>query len=276
MHPDQIKGYPPVKYGRMPWKLAKEFKRALDAARDERPLQRFFEANPAALLTGILAPHTAFVIPRKALPKPEGGCWIPDFMLCDWASIGPVWTIVELESPKANPLLLRGDLSAKMRTAQQQIEDYRRHLRKNAAFLRDGGWPQVENKVNAWIVIGRRRPTTVAERERLAAFREYDIEIATYDRLLESCTERIKMDHGSWRSLKELIKRTNWKNRSAERPTRSRRVKNEKSKLLATCKGHRMSMKGHLWKTFIISLNSLFSQPSSKRLCSRCTSKPMS
>lgn len=132
-------------------------------------------------------------------------------MLCDWTSIGPIWTVVELESPKASPLTLRG-MSAKMRAAQLQIEDYRHHLRKNATFLRDGGWPQVENKVNAWIVIGRTRDTTVSERERLAGFREYNIEIATYDRLLNRCTERIKMDHGSRRSLAKLLKEIHWKN----------------------------------------------------------------
>jgi hypothetical protein len=207
----------------MPWKLAKEFKRVLDTARDEGPLQCFFETNPAALLTGILAPHTAFVIPRKALPKPEGGCWIPDFMLCDWTSIGPIWTIVELESPKANPLTQGGLISAKLRTAQQQIEDYRHHLRKHAAFLRDGGWPQLENKVNAWIVVGRRKPTTVTERERLASYREYNIEIATYDRLLESCTERIRMDYGSRRSLQELMKRIHWKKPRSRKPAKQRR-----------------------------------------------------
>lgn len=209
--PDNIQGYPPVKCSRMPGTVAQQFKQVLDCATDEKPLQKFFEQNPGALLTGIIAPHTAFVIPRHVLPKPEGGSWIPDFMLCDWTSIGPLWTIVELESPTARTHTLKGVISAKLRTAQQQVEDYRQHLRKHAAFLRDGGWPDIHQKANAWIVIGRVRETTVQERERLAAFREYNIEIASYDRLLMGCKERISMDARSRRGTREFLRKHSMK-----------------------------------------------------------------
>jgi hypothetical protein len=66
---DEIKGFASVKYSRMPVKLKKEFKQVLDSARTEKPLQKFFEENPAALLTGILAPHRAFVISTASTPE---------------------------------------------------------------------------------------------------------------------------------------------------------------------------------------------------------------
>jgi hypothetical protein len=80
-------------------------------AEDEKPLQLFFEENPVALLFGLVSPHTGWVIPRPRLSLPEGGGNIPDFIVCEWSSVGPRWIIVELESPKASPVNEGGGIS---------------------------------------------------------------------------------------------------------------------------------------------------------------------
>ena len=89
--------------------------------------------------------------------------------------------------------------------AQQQIEDYRRHLAKHATFLRDGGWPISGEMSPAWVIIGRRheqRPALGAER--LASLRQYSIEVASYDRLLSECEFWVKTDENNRIKLDEL------------------------------------------------------------------------
>jgi hypothetical protein len=203
--PTTIRGLAPVEYQNLPLKLIKELRGVLDAAKDERPLQQFFEKHPAMLVTGTVSPHKAWVFPRPMLPKPEGGAWIPDFMICDWTSIGPKWTIIELESPTVSPLNAKG-ISGICRHAQQQIEDYRRHVAKNAALLRDGGWPITGDRSPAWIIIGRRNEQrTTLGAERLASLRQYGIEVASYDRIVDECAERARADRSSTRSIKQLV-----------------------------------------------------------------------
>ena len=202
---DEIQGLPPVAY--KPVSRTK-YRMVLQDAKDERPLQRFFEENPALLVRGLTRPHRSWVFPRANLPKPEGGSWIPDFMICDWGSIGPRWTIVELEGPRQKAVLRSGKISAICRHAQQQIDDDRRHLAAHASQLRDGGWPMFGGKVSAWILIGRSSEARVALGiERLAQLRDYDIEIATYDRLFKEYKDIVQGELSSDRALKNLVKR---------------------------------------------------------------------
>jgi hypothetical protein len=140
------------------------------------------------------------------LPKPNGGGWIPDFMVVDFTSNGPEWHIVELESPTVRVTTSKGLLSAKLRTAQQQIEDYRGHLGKYAGQLREGGFPIIDGHCRAWIVAGRRAYVrSQQEEERLAAFRKYNIEIASYDRLADEIEMRVRLNESSARSVKKLM-----------------------------------------------------------------------
>ena len=88
--------------------LGKEISRGLGPRKSEKPLQLLFEQHPTILLTSIVCHRTSCVFPRQSLPKPEGGSWIPDFMICDWTSVGPLWTIVELESPTAKATNTKG------------------------------------------------------------------------------------------------------------------------------------------------------------------------
>jgi 1-aminocyclopropane-1-carboxylate deaminase/D-cysteine desulfhydrase-like pyridoxal-dependent ACC family enzyme len=164
-------------------------------------LQLFFERHPIILLTSIVCHRTSWIFPRKSLPKPEGGSWVPDFMICDWTSVGPLWTVVELESPIAKTTNSKG-ISGKCRHALQQIEDYRNHLRKHAAFLRDGGYFGIHGKCRAWIIIGRTEERRPIDCERLAQLREYDVEIASYDRLLRDCAQIVRSQESSRRFWK--------------------------------------------------------------------------
>ena len=93
-------GQPPVKYEPVSRSILKGFSAAwqeAEEARSEKPMQKFLELHPVVLVS-ILSPHRVWVFPQQALGKAVGGGWQPDFLLCDWTSNGPEWTIVELES----------------------------------------------------------------------------------------------------------------------------------------------------------------------------------
>src|ERR1039458_3003294 len=108
--PKTMMGREPVEYRKVPAGVLGDFTAALNEAessRDEKPMQLFFERNPVALLC-LLHPHQAWVFPRQTLSNPCGGGWQPDFLLCDWNSNGPEWTIVELESPSKKAVNSKG------------------------------------------------------------------------------------------------------------------------------------------------------------------------
>src|SRR6266852_1890133 len=86
--PSEIRGYPPIRSPYVSRGTLKKYNSALSSAKDEKPMQRFFEKYPSALLIGILRPHTGFVVPRPMLPTPGGRFWIPDFMVVDFTSLG--------------------------------------------------------------------------------------------------------------------------------------------------------------------------------------------
>jgi hypothetical protein len=64
--------------------LGRRFHEVLSPAKNEKPLQLLFEQYPIILLTSIVCHRTSWVFARQSLPKPEGGSWVPDFMICDW------------------------------------------------------------------------------------------------------------------------------------------------------------------------------------------------
>src|SRR5450755_3062572 len=106
--PERIANLEPVPWVYRQDGLAAKFRQVLESSKDERPLQKFFEDNPIALLLSLVQPHRAWVIPRPSLPDPKGGGWIPDFIVCEWSSVGPLWIIVELESPTKSAVTMSG------------------------------------------------------------------------------------------------------------------------------------------------------------------------
>jgi len=186
--PSQILGKPPVDFLRISADLPRRFSKALgiaEAQRSERPIQLFLEQFPVALLC-LVRPHTAWVFPRLALQNALGGGFEPDFLICDWTSLGPEWTVVELESPTMQPVNARG-ISAACRHAQQQISDYRRIMVENTERNEKDGLMVGHRQAKSWIIMGRRLQISRANQSRLADLRQENIEVATYDRLLEEC-----------------------------------------------------------------------------------------
>jgi hypothetical protein len=192
--------------------LPRRFSKALgiaEAQRSERPIQLFLERFPAALLC-LVRPHTAWVFPRLALQNALGGGSEPDFLICDWTSLGPEWTVVELESPTMQPVNARG-ISAACRHAQQQISDYRRTMAENTERNEKDGLMLGHRQAKSWIIIGRRLQIGRSNQSRLADLRQDDIEVATYDRLLEECeamaTYRVRQRKEAAK-LRRRVKRT--------------------------------------------------------------------
>ena len=214
--PSTMMGQPPVDYHSVKRSLVAGFAKALTVAeesRSEKPMQQFFERNPVVLIS-ILKAHRAWVFPRQMLGNALGGGWQPDFLLCDYTSNGPEWTIVELESPTARPINTRG-ISQKCREAQQQISDYRRHMSKNWQSLEVHGMIGTDQLARSRIVIGRREEYSLKDRARLVDLRHDDIEVASYDRLYDQLRGFVKFRIGRSKIAKELVA---WKKRvDAER-----------------------------------------------------------
>jgi hypothetical protein len=102
---------------------------------------------------------------------------------------GPLWIIVELESPTKSPVIKTG-LSRTCTYAVQQIDQSRTYIRDNALFLRDNGWPEIHGECEGVVIIGRRTDAGRHEqRLKLEAKRRERIEIASYDRILERFEE---------------------------------------------------------------------------------------
>lgn len=161
--------------------LFERFDRALNDAKDERPLQDFLTEHPY-LLALAFPVHCCWLFPK---PRLGGGKHIPDFALCDLNSLGYKWTLIELESPTMDATNKDGSVSKGCHHAVEQILDYRRWVRDNALFEEKQGLRGLNSDCDGWVVIGRRDGArTDLERQRLADFRKQNIEIASYDRLL--------------------------------------------------------------------------------------------
>jgi len=204
--PKKIMGREPVEYHKIPAGILDDFTTALnkaESARNEKPMQLFFENYPVALLC-LLRPHQAWVFPRQTLNKPCGGGWQPDFLLCDWNSNGPEWTIVELESPSKKAVNSKG-LSADLRHAQQQISDYRTHMRDYCQELRGNGLPGTQHQAQSVIVIDRRSKRPTQDKNRLLDLHHDDIQVMSYDRLKEHLETMVNLRNAEHDSTKKII-----------------------------------------------------------------------
>jgi hypothetical protein len=205
--PTTIREQAPVDWTVVSDTMLRKFKSILNSARNEKPLQELFEKYPAILIGSVIGPHTTWVFPRVRLPKPDGTLWVPDFMVCDWTSVGPQWTIVELESPTFRRATKDGT-SATCVHAVQQVNDYRRHLREHPNLVRDGGFPGIEGYCDGLVVIGRTdEALTQIEANRLAEFRGQRIEIASYDRLLGRFRDLLRFRNHARQDLRRLVKK---------------------------------------------------------------------
>jgi hypothetical protein len=207
--PVEIRGKTKIEWNSPRRGLVSAFTRVLEAAQDERPLQKFFEKHPAALVFGTHGgPHQVWLFPRPQFGTIEGLDSVPDFLICNWSSVGPAWIVVELESPTQNPTNSKG-ISAVCNHAVQQVNDYRKFFSGNVESLRHAGWPGLNGDCSAWVVIGRRDGPRWSRKDndRLADFRKSRIEIASYDRLLQKCSEIQSYVNRNSRTVRRLAKK---------------------------------------------------------------------
>lgn len=162
----------------------------LDGARNERVLQRFLAAHPHLLILGLLGQmrQEAWVLDRPSFADK----YIPDFLIGMRDSLGPVWMLVELESPRANPLRKNGEIRQSLHHAVGQIRDWRRWLMRYGSYLRekDGYWG-ITAECEASVVIGRRKMRDSKDgRNRIREYRTQHIDVMSYDRLVETARQQ--------------------------------------------------------------------------------------
>lgn len=166
--------------------VVKQLTRVVEKAQDERPIHCFLDRHPCAAVYGAYGKTPMGWVFSK--PRLGGGSRIPDFLICDYNSVGPGWIILELESPTISPLTTTGLVSAGLRTAVDQILEYRSWVRLNAGHEHLQGWVGLDEHFPAVIVIGRRdRAWSDTERRRIRDFeRGHSIEVMSYDRFLNN------------------------------------------------------------------------------------------
>jgi hypothetical protein len=169
--------------------FASEFQHVVDSSADERPIQKWLEANPAALVLRLGAVN-GWVFGRPRL----GAEFVPDFMSCTWDSRGYHWSLLELENPKFSPLTQEGGQSARLTHAIQQILDWRIWLRANIQYAQQElGFRDLDAGFRAHVVIGRRRTLDSREPLRYRELSRDDLEVMTYDRLIERLVKNLRL-----------------------------------------------------------------------------------
>jgi hypothetical protein len=161
----------------------------IEGAEDERPIQKFLEERPHLLANAFMSGgHGRYVRPQVRL----GSEWVPDFVMADGSSMGHIWQLVELESPRAPIYLKSGQWAEKTRQALHQIETWRQWLSENIDYARKlpphgPGLVDIEARASALILIGRRKDLRDDQQwKRRSLLYDLKINIATYDRLLEA------------------------------------------------------------------------------------------
>lgn len=134
------------------------FEEVLDNAKDERPMQAFFQVHRHLLAEHLHGGHARWVIPQKRL----GAEHVPDFIIGEAHSFGHTWFGVELESPRKKPFNKNGDPSAILTHAIRQITDWREWLMHNLDYAsreesKQGlGLFDIRPNLDSFIILGRR------------------------------------------------------------------------------------------------------------------------
>jgi hypothetical protein len=174
-------------------RVAAEYTDVLNAAADERPLQKFLEKHPD-LLIDAEGGHCRWVVPQKSL----SGKFIPDFLICRLDSLGLNWTLVELQSPRAKLFTKKGEPAEQLREGLHQVTRWRIWLENNRDAARrkqneDGlGLVGISAYSRGLVIIGREGDRTPANRDYLLRLRnESGIDIHSYDWLARDALIRI-------------------------------------------------------------------------------------
>lgn len=131
-----------------------------------------------------------YVRPQVSL----GGDLYPDFLVAVADSGGVHWTLVELESPRAERVgMAKGQLGESARKGIDQIEGWRDWLTENLAFARDNrGLIGIRPESPGMVIVGRRAQgpwPSLFTRRRL--FEDRGIVLHSHDWLVEA------LEHGA-------------------------------------------------------------------------------
>ncbi len=170
--------------------VAEEFRKAVESAKTERPMQTFLWKHPE-ILARFLGPGFCWWIKQEVR---LGNELRMDFLAVRTESVPLNYTMVELESPDVrwfNPSNNRP--AEKMVESIQQIGEWRYWIEQNQDYVQrpkpNGlGLAKLSRySSNARIVIGRRQAVTDADRERMNALRANGntFSVNTYDTLIE-------------------------------------------------------------------------------------------
>jgi Domain of unknown function (DUF4263) len=183
----------------------KRFEKLVDVASNERDLQTFLQGHPYFLAW--LEPHCHHVVIQPRL----GSQLVPDFLLPEMSSAGTTWVLVEIERSDARLTTKSGDFGQTVRTALHQIRDWQRWLEENRDYairsIPNGGLGLEELKFRpkGLVIVGRRPVTDRFNSLRADCLRE-NIEIMTYDRVIEWAKNRAVYIHSAARSLEFKVR----------------------------------------------------------------------
>ncbi len=162
-----------------------EYEAVLEAASDERPLQRHLATNPMLLVQHLSGGHGRWVLSQKRL----GSEYVTDFVIGERSSIGFEWQFVELQSPQATLFVpSTGRLGAQLDEGIRQIQDWRRWLDDNRDYARrprsrNGlGLKDASGADPGLLIVGREADLTDQDRQRRRQLdHDLNIRIRTYD-----------------------------------------------------------------------------------------------
>jgi len=177
-------------------RLAGELENLVNSAQDEQPPQAFFERNPGLLVQLLRGSHGRWVFPKPRL----GSEHVPDFAICEEDSGGYHWHLVELENPNFDVLTSKGQPTAKLAHAIQQVNDWRIWLRSNCQYAQNElGYQDLDAEFRAIIVIGRREDRTPRDQKRYRELsQDARTEVMSYDRLFERVISLARGQRQSW------------------------------------------------------------------------------
>lgn len=161
------------------------YRQVLDAAEDEKPLQRHLASNPLLLVQSLRGGHGRWVWSQKRL----GSEYVTDFVIGEKSSGGFEWQFVELQSPRARLFVpSSGRLSPQFDEGIRQIQEWRRWLDDNRDYAcrprsHNGlGLTDVSGSDPGLLLIGREADLDEDDRQRRRQFdQDLNIRIRTYD-----------------------------------------------------------------------------------------------
>lgn len=172
-----------------PADLPDRLQEVIDAAQDERPIQKFFEKNPVALAQILRGGHGRWVFPKAKL----GSEFVVDFMLCERDSGGYHWWLVELENPTHKALRKDGQQTEKLTRALRQIRDWRIWLKDNCQYAQNQlGFTDLDGEFQGIVVIGRRSHLDQRHQKQYRALSGEKLEVMSCDRLLGRITGAVE------------------------------------------------------------------------------------